>query len=431
MQIIICGVRAFSARLTSVMRLSFFFIVLILLNFSPVSAQTVVTAAGTVTWTISGTTSVQEVTLTRGATNHTDGLDGGLSLSVTGTNISFTSSYHLSSTYGALIQNIAITNNGGSASTFTLTSTGNLGSDGATRFHYTSATGPRYTISSDNASATTDGTDPVISFLYGNAALNSLTTSMPFTNLSDAVSFTVSNVPIAAGQTRRFLIVLGVGNIENSTSNRPSQALVSIQKLATGAWPADFTNFLTPTQLGQVMNWSSLSILPVTWMDFTAKPLDNKVKLEWKTAAELNTKNFTIQQSSDARNWKDIQEMDAAGQSSDVRTYSYIHAQPSAGANYYRIQQHDIDGKSSYSKIVKIVLENIQEQWKLYSNPTVNNMLELQLKKASLVNVYNGEGKRVFQKQLAQGYQQVSLSNQAKGIYYVEVNGRTERVLVQ
>lgn len=398
--------------------------------FSSANAQTIVTAAGTVTWSVSS--NITEVTLNRSGTNHTDGFDGAMNISVTGTNITYTSSYHFSSTYGAGIQNIAITNTGGTPSTFNLVSSGNLGSDGSTRWHYSSNSGPRYTISSDNVSPAANGSDPVISLIYGNAALNSFTTSMTFTNSSDAAQFTMSNVPISAGQTRRFLILVGVGNIDDNVSNMPDQALLAVQGLSTGTWPADFTNFLTAIEKGQVMNWSSLTTLPVVWVDFTARSYNgNDVKLQWTTASELNAKDFIVEHSTDGSTWYGINTINASGNTNVETTYSFIHNQPSQGVNYYRLKQNDIDNKISYSKTVKIIIDNISESWKLYQNPVANGVLEMQLKQDATVSLYNGDGRLVLRKQLATGYQQLSVNSLPAGMYYLEANGLTKAIAIQ
>lgn len=412
-------------RLFGITILSMFILV------SQTTAQTISTAAGSVTWTVNGTTNITEVTLVENGNAHGDGLDGGMGVSVTGTNITYTNSYHLSSQYGAAIQHVSITNTGGTASTFTLVSSSNLGSDANTRYHYTSSSGSRYTISSDNASATSNGSDPVISILYGNAALNAYTTSMPFTNLSDAASFTVSNVPIAAGATRRFLIVLGVGNIDNALSNRPDQALVAIQKLATGAWPADFSSFLTAGQKAEVMNWSAITTLPVTWQSFTVQPANEKALLKWSTASEQNTKSFIIQHSENGVNWTSIGEQPAMGNSNSTVHYSYLHGNPLKAINYYRILQTDLDGKSSYSKILILSFTNSTSITKAFPNPVTNGQLIVQIPATSGVRIYNQLGVMVFSQKLTAGTHLLNIQHLAKGRYTLQAADETIGLLIQ
>jgi Secretion system C-terminal sorting domain len=415
----------YSFRFLGITVLSMFILV------SSTIAQTISTAAGSVTWTLNGTTNITEVTLVENGNAHGDGLDGGMAVSVTGTNITFSNSYHLSSQYGAAIQHVSITNTGGTASTFTLSSTGNLGSDGNTRYHYTSSSGSRYTISSDNVSATTNGSDPVISILYGNAALNAYTTSMPFTNLNDATSFTISNVPIPAGATRRFLFVLGVGNIDNALSNRPDQALVAIQKLATGAWPADFSSFLTAGQKTEVMNWSAITTLPVTWQSFTVQPSNEKALLKWSTASEQNTKSFIVQHSENGVNWTSINEQPAMGNSNSTVQYTYLHSTPSKAINYYRILQTDLDGKSSYSKILILSFATGTAVTKAFPNPVTNGQLIVQLPTTSAVRMYNQLGVMVFSQKLTAGTHLLNIQHLARGHYKVQMADEVTSIVIQ
>jgi hypothetical protein len=382
-------------------------------------------------WDMYGGPVIDEVELDRGIGYHGDGYDGALELNVTGTNIIYTSSFHFSTTYAAVIQNIAITNTGGSASTFMLNSFGDLGSDGSTRWHYTSSTNSYYTISSDNASSTTNGSDPVISFFYGNNSLNSYTTSMPFTNGNDYASFTVSNVPIAAGATVRFLIIGGVGNIDDDLSNQPNQALIAIQNLENPAnWPADFTNLLSPTEKNQIMNWAALGTLPVTWIDFTARLQNNKTLLNWSTASELNSRDYVIQHSTSGSNWTVIGNITAAGMSTTTNQYNFVHPSPVNGNNYYRILQRDIDGKSSYSKTVSLQV-NAEANLQVYQNLITDNQLRFQLLQGTAISLYNNEGRLVLKQQVTSGYQQINISHLAKGIYYLKTDNESKKIVLQ
>ena len=410
---------------------SFCIFLLSALSVSPLMAQTFNTAAGTATWTLNGTASISEVTLTRNGTFHSDGFDNAMWVSVTGASVSFTNSYHFSSTYGAAIQHIAVTNNGATPTTFTVSSTSNLGSDSDTRYHYSSTSNGWYTVSSDKTSAIANGTDPVISLIYGNGSLSAYSPSLSFTDGSDNTSFTISNVPINPGQTRRILFVAGVGSIDDATSNRPDNALVAVQDLAAGNWPADFTSFLTNTQKAEVINWTAFSTLPVTWGDFTAQSLAANVALEWSTLAEFNTRDFVIQHCVDAQTWTNLATLPAAGQSTEPSTYTYMHTQPVAGSNYYRILQNDLDGRSSYSKSVRVVREQIREDWKVFQNPVSGGTIRLQLAAATIMRLYNMEGRLLIERKLSPGLQQIDVSQQPAGVYILRGGALTQQIVIK
>jgi len=70
-------------------------------------------------------------------------------------------------------------------------------------------------------------------------------------------------------------------------------------------------------------------------------------------ASEYNTASFTIEHSVYGRNFTALQSMPTAG-SSRMKNYQLTHLQTPAGINFYRIKQINIDGRYSYSSIIKI-----------------------------------------------------------------------------
>lgn len=91
--------------------------------------------------------------------------------------------------------------------------------------------------------------------------------------------------------------------------------------------------------------------LPVTWAGFDVKTAEVGNELTWKTASEQNTDYFEVQYSYDAKEFIAIPDhIPAAGNSADLRTYNFTHAD-FAPYVYYRIKQVDLDGKFDYSAI--------------------------------------------------------------------------------
>ena len=246
-------------------RISLFFIAVIacILFSSPLIAHNtaVDTAAGRVVWS-EFSTWMDEVSLERsGGGFHVDGYNGAMAIIVSGSgvsaeSISFTMDYTFSATYGAVIQEVAVTNISGGALTYNITSNGELGSGVDTCWHYVSASGNYYSVSSDIPLAFLDGIRPVISFMYGDSSLNAYSTSLPYTDGIGTHSFTVSGVSIDPGQTQRWLFLGGVGDIDDGTYNRPEQAVSAVTSLMDPSnWPADFTSGLTPSEMAEVINW--------------------------------------------------------------------------------------------------------------------------------------------------------------------------------
>lgn len=96
---------------------------------------------------------------------------------------------------------------------------------------------------------------------------------------------------------------------------------------------------------------SNVTPVPVTLISFEARAIDTKSLLTWKTASEINNHYFEVQHSTDLANWAAIGQVEGAGNSNEINSYSFIHQNPSLGANYYRLRQVDFDGAFDYTQI--------------------------------------------------------------------------------
>ena len=161
--------------------------------------------------------------------------------------------------------------------------------------------------------------------------------------------------------------------------------------------------------------------LPLVWIDFTAKLQKDKVHLNWSTGSEQNTRNFIVQHRTTETAWQTIGSVNAAGNSSTVRNYSYWHNNPVAGVNYYRILQYDLDGRSSYS-MVKTITYNLHEKFAVTNNPVNNGILSMRLSEAQSISLLAADGKLIWTKTFSAGSQQTDVSYLASGYYIVRAN---------
>ena len=138
----------------------------------------------------------------------------------------------------------------------------------------------------------------------------------------------------------------------------------------TGLTRANLTNSFYVASID-----ATSSPLPITLISFTAVLLDEKVKLSWSTAAEINNDFFTVQKSKDESGWMDVLQVPGNGTTSTTQYYSAFDQQPFAGISYYRLKQTDIDGKISYSPIVSVKLEEENSGVSVYPNPAISQLV--------------------------------------------------------
>lgn len=194
------------------------------------------------------------------------------------------------------------------------------------------------------------------------------------------------------------------------------------------------TNFsLTGSASNYVAQSNTLAVLALQWVSFTASEKNNSVLLQWSTEQEANTSYFAVEHSIDGNQWNNIGQVKAAGSSSAVRHYSYLHTQPETGMNYYRIVETDLDGKTSYSVIKSVRIDKTVSAIQLLSNPVLNGTLLLQNNTGKLQDIalYNQAGQLLWKKQIATGLQRISLANQPKGIYFLHAADDNIRVILK
>ncbi len=183
----------------------------------------------------------------------------------------------------------------------------------------------------------------------------------------------------------------------------------------------------------------NVNALPVSLLSYNAALLSSgKVQLTWKTASELNNKQYIIQRSSNGRNFTDIGTA-AAKSGSGEKAYQLTDAAPILGSNYYKLLQVDVDGKITELGI-RLVKTGGQTTFSIYPNPTANTILiqsETFVGKPITVQLLSFDGKQVFSKQLipVSNSFTVSLPTVPKGSYFIRISGNaiseSEKIVIR
>lgn len=164
-----------------------------------------------------------------------------------------------------------------------------------------------------------------------------------------------------------------------------------------------------------VLGSTTDAVLPIDLVKFEAEKLKDKVQLQWTTASEQNNEKFIIEKSIDAKNFEAFAEVQGAGNSKELNSYSIVDHEPHKGTSYYRLTQVDLNGKSTSYEPISVTMKNGElsmelgvksgEQglltWKIYSPEDVMGVLI----------VHDINGKEIFRDEikLTQGYQQYNM----------------------
>jgi hypothetical protein len=202
---------------------------------------------------------------------------------------------------------------------------------------------------------------------------------------------------IAAGASGYFIIAINVDAASTSGNT------VKVNGLAD---PVIFGYATSPTvsnnQTDAAGTQTISATLPLTLLSFTGKAMnEQEVLLQWITAGEFNTKDFEVEWNDDGQHFSKIAVLPAAGNSSQNLHYSYLHKLPFDGNNYYRLKMFDIDGRFTYSPVIKIKIAITKDKIVVFPNPD-NDLLQLQVQavrnEAISFHLYSADGKAIASK---------------------------------
>ena len=99
---------------------------------------------------------------------------------------------------------------------------------------------------------------------------------------------------------------------------------------------------------------TSCGPLPVKLSSFTGRYSNGIATLDWQTSQELNSDYFELFRSYDAIEFVSVAKIASAGFSNIIKNYNYNDRIGGANNVYYRLKQVDINGKETFSSIIKL-----------------------------------------------------------------------------
>jgi hypothetical protein len=179
---------------------------------------------------------------------------------------------------------------------------------------------------------------------------------------------------------------------------------------------------------------SGLFILPLKWLSFSAQMQGEAVLLQWSTSSEIKTEDFIIEHQAKASVWQSIGVVRSEGGSDNaVHSYTFKHGLPSAGMNYYRIKQTDIDGRYGYSAVRSVEMSHSMQSFRVLANPVSNKILQIKVdeEKGQLISLFTYDGRFVWKKKLRVGVHSIPINQLAEGVYVVGNGLHSEQIFIQ
>lgn len=176
---------------------------------------------------------------------------------------------------------------------------------------------------------------------------------------------------------------------------------------------ADVDSF-SPYHLQNILN-----TLPVEWLGLDASYQNGANRLRWTTAQEYQNLGFSVEHRFESQSWEVLDWVEGAGRSNQARDYAFFHLGPIPGRHFYRLRQKNVDGKTSLSSQVAVMVPETSSLV-IYPNPGkgIYHIKGQDLDGAN-ARVFQLDGRQVAEKIVAE--QKLKLTQLPAGHYILKV----------
>ena len=184
--------------------------------------------------------------------------------------------------------------------------------------------------------------------------------------------------------------------------------------------------------------------LPIELVSFSAArdAGGEVVELTWATAQERGSTGFAVERRSDAGNFERVGYVQAAGDSDQALSYSFVDDAAPAGELYYRLRMLDLDGTAEHSPTVYVVAapQRDEKQLEVLGSVRPGGSVNLRLR-AGLASdwdlaVYSSAGDELYRQTLpvtrGTTVLELPVDGLTAGVYFVSaVAGDGERMFAK
>jgi hypothetical protein len=293
---------------------------------------------------------------------------------------------------------------------------------------------------------TAAGTSSFAVSVYSPAASNATVGGPQFSDLSiivDAMWFIERTV----GTGNSALTLQWVSALEGSTFATLSNAQIGISRndgiswllpVQTSANAGANTVTASFSAFGAFVVAEIGAVLPVKFGSIKAYEKQNGIQLDWKVYSENKVMSYEVERSADARSYATVGSLPALYNNTTGGDYGFFDANPLSGISYYRIKNNDLDGKSSYSIVIRVNRNKTIKGLSLYPNPVVNGIVLLQgsdLGRGNYkINIFGANGQEIYKQQIKHNGGTISHTIQmpptiSKGVYMLSVKDENGNII--
>lgn len=171
--------------------------------------------------------------------------------------------------------------------------------------------------------------------------------------------------------------------------------------------------------------------LPIKLISFKVEKKSNYNHLQWQTSLEVNNQFFEVERSVDGLFWSKITTINGAGNSNSIQKYHYDDYQVNLSAKniYYRLKQVDYSGTTTYSNIVLIKNDGIQNI-AMYPTPVRSNLFISGVKENKPYTITNSIG-QIVMKGVYKTSAPILLNELRPGVYFISLENNPAKTIIK
>ena len=178
-------------------------------------------------------------------------------------------------------------------------------------------------------------------------------------------------------------------------------------------------------------NISNAIPLPLSLLDFSAKKEGSGVRINWTTANEVNVDKQIVEHSVDGLSFTPVAGFSGQKNSTVKTAYTYFHAMPAAGKNYYRLKEVDADGAEKIFVVRTVDFGKNESIAVKSANPVHGSVLVQGLSAGAYeLNLVDMSGRSVVSAKLSNvsgDYRFIVPPTVPKGTYLLVIAGEAQR----
>jgi glucose/arabinose dehydrogenase len=176
---------------------------------------------------------------------------------------------------------------------------------------------------------------------------------------------------------------------------------------------------------GSVSEVTTNSTLPVKLANFNAIRRNDHVDVSWKTASEINLKQFVLEYNLDGRSYQPAATIIALNNTNGAG-YSVRHLLTASGVIYYRLKIENADGSADYSPVLTVPSDKQPTGANIPSIIRNNRLVITIYEPYTMLRVVSPAGTTLFSRNVQgmAGLNEITLPELPAGNYIVQLTGK-------